>query len=107
MSTVTAEYLRTLPTIYQDILKTFPDFAPSRAAGYGLAYQSIQAHLAPKYSLAQIMMACDRMRDGGAVEIKNKIFVCPTQLGEEMIAGLTGKPVAEKESVADFPKPPA
>lgn len=106
MPVVTAEYLHSLPEIYRDILATFPAFAPARAAGYGLAYQSIHAHLAPKYSLAQIMVACDRMRDGGAVEIKNSVFVCPTQLGEEMIAGLTGKAVAEKESVADFPMPP-
>ncbi len=45
------------------------------------------------------------MAKGGAVEIKNEIFVQPTALGEELIAAVTGGEVAEV-AVPPFSPPP-
>lgn len=87
---VTDEYVKSLPAIYRDILVAFPRFDPTRKVGYGLAYQSLYSALEGKYTLGEIRMACERMAEGGVMEIKNGIFAHPTSLGEELIAAAAG-----------------
>jgi hypothetical protein len=101
---VSQEYIQDLPAIYRDILALFPDVEPARKAGWGLAYQTLAAHLSDKYSLGEIMQACEKMEHGGAVVIKNRIFVHPTPLGEEIVALVSGK-TAGQERVPEFPSP--
>jgi hypothetical protein len=104
MGVVTQEYLRTLPPIYRDILTAFPKLEPSRKAGYALAYQTLYEELRDRYSFDEIVAACEAMAQGGAVEIKQRIFVHPTDVGEDIIAGLTGKKSPESR-VPPFPPP--
>jgi hypothetical protein len=101
---VTKEYLRQLPAIYTDILQKFPELEPARKAGYGLAYQTLSAALSKYYSFDEIIKACENMAQGGAVEVRNKIFVHPTELGEEIIAEMTGRK-APKQEVPPFLPP--
>ena len=101
---VTAKYLKGLPDIYRDLLEAFPRFDCTRKAGHGLSVQSLYSALDGKWSLGEIRLACQEMADGGAVEIRNEIFVYPTQLGEELIAALSGgKPAV---TVPKFPPLP-
>jgi hypothetical protein len=83
---ITEEYVKGLPEIYRDILIAFPRFDPTRRVGYGLSYPSLYSALNGKYGLGEIRMACERMAEGGVMEIKNEIFAHPTPLGEELIA---------------------
>src|SRR5438132_629825 len=87
---LTEEYVKGLPEIYRDILAAFPRFSPKRKAGYGLSYQSLYSALDGKYTLAEIELASQELAKGGAVEIRNEIFVHPTKLGEELIAAIIG-----------------
>ena len=87
---VTDEYVKSLPLIYRDILSAFPRFDSTRKVGYGLSYQSLYSALNGEYNLGEIKVACQRMAEGGVMEIKNEIFAYPTSLGEELIAGVTG-----------------
>src|SRR5438552_4163984 len=101
---VTHEYVVSLGDIYRDILAAFPQFDPTRTNGYGLSYQSLYSALNGKYNLGEIRLACEEMAKGGAMEIKNEIFVHPTALGEDLIAAVTG---GTKAPVAVPPfKPP-
>src|SRR5438309_27318 len=72
---VTHECVESLPAIYRDILAAFPQFYPARKIGYGLSYQSLYSALNGKYTLGEIQQACESMEKGGAVAIKNEIFV--------------------------------
>jgi hypothetical protein len=99
---VTDEYVNSLPAIYRDILAAYPQFDATRKAGFGLSYQSLYSALDGKYSPGEIQMACERMADGGVMEIKHEIFANPTPLGEELIAAITGKTLAEP-AVPPFP----
>lgn len=104
---ITPEYVEKLPPIYRDILAAFPAMEPTRKAGYGLAYQTLYERLRPHgHSLGEIILACKQMAEGGAVQIKNNIFVHPTPMGEEIIAALTGKEAAAPLTVPEFPVPP-
>jgi len=100
---VTHEYVESLPAIYRDILAAFPRFDATRKRGYGLSYQSLYSALNGKYTLGEIVLACQELAKGDAVEFKNEIFVHPTALGEELIAGVTGGRVPQ---VAVPPFPP-
>ncbi len=108
MTVVTKEYVEGLPQIYRDILAAFPEIEPARKAGEGLAFQTlfgrlrdaaygedlrsyVEADRKRSWSIGEIIQACQNMEKGGAVQIKQRIFVCPTPLGEEIIALLTGK----------------
>jgi len=102
---VTAEYARSLPQIYQDVLRAFPQFSPTRKAGYGLSYQSLYSALNGKYTLGEIMQACEQMVQAGVIEIRNRIFATPTEAGEELIAAVTGNDPAPRVSVPPFPVP--
>ena len=104
MSRVSQDYVTSLPDIYREVLSAFPALEPSRKAGYGLAYQTLYEHLQDRHTLGEIIEACRQMQEGAAVEIKNKLFVHPTSLGEEIIAELTGKRAREPH-VPPFPKP--
>ena len=99
------EYVKNLPDIYRDILAAFPRFNATRKVGYGLAYQSLYSALDGKYTLGQIMQACQNMAEGSVMEIKNEIFACPTILGEELIVAITGGTVPPALEVPPF-KPP-
>ena len=99
------KYVKSLPDIYRDILAAFPRFNATRKVGYGLAYQSLYSALDGKYLLGQIMQACQNMAEENVMEIKNEIFVCPTDLGEELIAAITGGTVPPALKVPPF-KPP-
>jgi hypothetical protein len=99
------EYVESLPAIYRDILAAFPEFDATRKQGYGLSYQSLYSALDGKYTLGEIVLACQEMAKGGVAEIKNEIFVHPTALGEELIAGITNGKVAQV-AVPPFPPPP-
>ena len=96
------EYVKSLPAIYYDVLAAFPQFDPTRKVGHGLSYQSLYSALNEEYTLGQIRMACERMAEGGVMEIKNEIFAHPTPLGEELIAAVTGGGVPLPE-VPPFP----
>lgn len=87
---ISAEYVDSLPEIYRDMLAAFPQFNPTRMAGQGLSYQSLYLGLDDKYTLGQIMKAGENMAEGGVLEIEGKLFACPTPLGEELIAAITG-----------------
>ncbi|MDD4890241.1 MAG: hypothetical protein PHU85_09960 [Phycisphaerae bacterium] len=102
---VTKRYLNSLDKIYRDILAAFPQFDATRRVGYGLAYQSLYSALDGKYSLGEIKLACEQMAQGGAVEIRNKIFVHPTALGEELIAAITGQQPAPRFPFRSFSPP--
>jgi len=105
MATVNEQYLKELPDIYREILSAFPRLEPTRKAGYGLAYQTLYESLRERCSLGDIIQACQQMQQGGAVEIKQRIFVHPTEMGEQIIEGLTGKKPRES-TVPAFPTPP-
>jgi hypothetical protein len=104
MSRVSHDYVTSLPDIYREVLSAFPALEPSRKTGYGLAYQTIYEHLQDSRTLGEIIEACRQMQEGGAVEVKNQLFVHPTPLGEEIIAELTGQRAREPH-VPPFPKP--
>ena len=106
MASVTTEYLNGLGNIYRDILSAFPRLEPTRKSGYGLAYGTLFEYLRSNYSPDEIKEACSQMERGGAVSIKNRMFVHPTELGEEIIAALTGTKAAQPH-VPPFSPPPS
>jgi len=90
MANVTEQYVQSLEPIYRDILAMYPEIDPARKKGSGLAYQSLYTALSDKYGLGEIKAACEQMAAGGAMEIRLGYFAHPTELGEEIIAKLTG-----------------
>ena len=65
--------------------------------GYGLAFQTLAADFenrALNFDLGEIILACQELERNGLVEIKNRIFVHPTALGERLIALMTGQEAA-------------
>jgi len=106
MTQITQEYMDSLPDIYRDVLAAFRVFNPQRNLDSGIAFQSLYSVLYDKYNLAEIRIACDRMKKGGVLDIKNEIFAHPTQLGEELIGQLTQGTLAE-DTVPQFSPPPA
>ena len=96
------QYVNNLPDIYRDILETYPQFNSTRIAGDGLAHQTLYSALADEekgYTLGQIIRACENMAEVGLMQIKHRIFACPTLLGEELITAITGQTVP----VSDVP----
>src|SRR5947208_2017910 len=87
-------YAESLPPIYRTILSAFPQIEPTRKQGYGLAFQTLAAEFASGgmgISLSEVMQACQELAQQNLVEIKHRIFVHPTPLGERLIAIVTGK----------------
>jgi hypothetical protein len=87
---ITQEYVDNLPQIYREILEAFPRLEPGRKKGYALALPTLSSELKRHFSYAEIKKACEQLASGGAVELKNEIFVSPTDLGEDLIEKLTG-----------------
>jgi hypothetical protein len=100
------EYARNLPPVYRDIMAAFPAIEPGRKERYSLAFQTLAVHFANTrrgYGLEEIQEACKRLADSGFIEIKNEIFAHPTDLGEQLIAAVTGGPRALKLVVPELP----
>lgn len=100
-------YAKNLPPIYRDVLEAFPAIEPGRKAGYGLAFQTLAMHFTNtnrEYSLGDVQLACEQLAEEGFIEIKNEIFAHPTDLGEQLIAAVTGK---QRASTPNLPKLPA
>ena len=102
------EYAARLPDIYRDILSAFPEVEPARRAGYGLAVQTLTMHFYNKrlsHRLEEVDEACRELTDNGFFEIRNGIFVHPTELGERLIAAVTGRrPRPSEPRVPQLPK---
>ena len=99
-------YAKNLPKIYRDIMAAFPEIEPGRKAGYGLAFQTLAIHFANTeigHGLGEVQEACKQLAARGFVEIKNGIFVHPTDLGEQLIAVVTGGPRASNLAVPQLP----
>lgn len=102
-------YAQSLPDIYREILAAFPRIEPGRQARYGLAFQTIAADFqdrGKRFTLGEVIQACERLRDKRLVEIKHGIFVHPTEYGERLIAIITGRQPADV-LVPTLPSPPA
>jgi hypothetical protein len=101
-----AAYAKGLPPIYRDILAAYPEIEPGRKAGYGLAFQTVAMHFANTrrpYGLGDVQEACRQLAAGGFFEIKNEIFAHPTDLGERLIAAVSGAPRAPTTGVPQLP----
>ena len=101
------QYASQLPSIYRDILAAFPEIEPGRNAGYGLAFQTLAMHFANRkieHGFGEVQEACQRLARLGFVEIRNAIFAHPTELGERLIAIVSGKRAAAM-SLPELPKP--
>ncbi len=102
-------YADVLPEIYRDILAAFPAIEPRRNPGYGLAFQTLAAYFAntrKPWTFGDVQAACEQLADGGFVEIKNGIFAHPTEIGEQLIAAVTGKTPAANVAVPALPTRP-
>ncbi len=106
------EYADSLPEIYKELLRQFPRSDPHRTAGSGLAMATIYADLKNQYrdegatvpySSGMVREAFGQMAASGVVEVRNKIFVYPHPLGEQLIELLSG---IKPETVPPFPSPP-
>ncbi len=103
------KYAVKLPEIYREILAAFPRIAPNRKAGFGLAFQSLAADFEGrrlKYTMGEIMLACEKLRERGFVEIKHGFWVYPTDRGERVVSAVTGQEPAAAETVPDLPPLP-
>lgn len=104
-----AAYAQQLPSIYRDVLAAFPEIEPRRKAGYGLAFQTLAMHFVNtrrRWLLGDVQEACRQLTEHGFLEIKNGIFAHPTNLGEQLIAAVTGGPPASNEGVPQLPAQP-
>ena len=95
-------YAESLPSIYREILTAFPRMEPNRRQGYGLAFQTLAADL-DNFRLGEIILACEQLEQRNLVEIKHRIFVHPTHLGERLIGIITG----QSAPVVQVPELPA
>ena len=99
-------YAKNLPPIYRDIMAAFPTIEPGRKAGYGLAFQTLAIHFVNnnrEWGFGEVQEACKLLADSGFVEIKNVFFVHPTELGEQLIAVVTGGSRASSLAVPQLP----
>jgi hypothetical protein len=99
-------YAKSLPPIYRDIMAAFPEIEPGRKAGYGLAFQTIAIHFANTrrgHGFGEVQDACRHLADNGFIKVKNGIFAHPTELGEQLIAAVTGGSVASSSAVPELP----
>ena len=91
------QYADQLPPIYRNILAAFPEVEPRRHAGYGLAFQTLAMYFANRkleHGFGEVQEACRRLAALGFFEIRNGIFAHPTDLGEQLIAAVSGKRTA-------------
>lgn len=100
------EYSKRLPEIYRDILAAFPEVEPGRKAGYGLAFQTLAAHFVNRskpWSFGDVEEACRQLAEQGFVDIRNGFFAHPTDLGEQLIAAVTGLTPAPVRGIPALP----
>ena len=100
------QYAENLPSIYRDIMAAFPRIEPGRKAGYGLAFQTLTMHFANTgrgYGFWEVQEACKQLANSGFIEIRNDIFAHPTDLGEQLIAVITGGPRASSPVIPQLP----
>jgi hypothetical protein len=101
-------YAQSVPAIYREILAAFPRIEPNRRQGYGLAFQTFAADFENQglnFNLSEIIQACQELERNGLVEIKNRIFVHPTSLGERLVTLISGRQAAAVK-VEPLPAPP-
>lgn len=99
-------YAQRLPEIYRDILAAFPAIEPGRRAGYGVAFQTLAMHFANtrrRHAFDDVQEACARLAEAGFLEIRHGIFAHPTELGEELIAAVTGSSATTAEPLPQLP----
>jgi hypothetical protein len=102
-------YAESLPEIYREILSAFPRLEPTRRQGYGLAFQTLNADFQDRgldFGLPEIFAACEELQHKGMVEVKHRVFVHPTPLGEQLVAILSGG-TSPRVKVPVLPSPPA
>jgi len=104
MPEIPAEYIDQMPEIYKKIFGAFWMFNPTRKQEHGISANSIYSVVSDKYSLGEVVAACDSMAEQGVMEKKNGNFYHPTQVGEQILEAVTGKKPVE---VPPFPPPPA
>lgn len=101
-------YAHSLPAIYQEILAAFPRLEPNRKLGYGLAFQTIAADFEDRslgFGLTEIIRACEELEIKNIIEVKYRVFVRPTSLGERLISLISGQQ-ASAVQVPELPAPP-
>ena len=114
----TAEQLKAyadqLPDIYRDVLSAFTTADPRRRYHGDLSLETILAHVhnrrqasgnAEVYDPQELMLALINLADAGfLVRVEPDPYYFPTEVGEELIAVLTGRR-APKLAVPDLPQP--
>lgn len=101
-----AAYARSLPPIYRHILAAFPEVNRGRRSGDGLAFQTLAMHFANTgrgYGFNDVRESCVQLASAGFLEIRNGIFAHPTELGEQLIAAVSGVPRAAVSEVPQLP----
>lgn len=105
-----AEYAAKLPQIYKDILAAFPRVSPNRWHGDALRVDAIRGGQsgteldAQRPSLRAIEVAIENMRDAEILDDNGFDTVFPTDLGERLIAALTGR-MSPKPVIPPLPVP--
>ena len=91
-----AEYAAKLPQIYKDILAAFQVATPNRWHGDALRVEAIRGGLPGsefdprRPSLRVIEVAIENMCDAGILDDNEFTAYFPTDLGERLVAALTG-----------------
>ena len=104
------EYAAKLPPIYRDILAAFQNANPHRWHGDALRIEAIRDGLpgsefdSQRPSLRAIDVAIENMRDAGIIDDNEFTSYFPTDLGERLIAALTGRE-SPKAVVPPLPVP--
>src|SRR5438034_1194985 len=87
-------YAAQLPTIYRDILGSFPAVNPRRRVGDGLTADTLHAVVEeafPEHRPGDIDDALERLVARGFLTQRQGLFFAPTPLGERLITAVTGK----------------
>ena len=101
-------YADSLPAIYREILVAFPRIEPHRRQGDALALQTLAVDFESRKTAIgprEIWRACQELEKKGLVEVKHRIFVYPTPLGERLIGIIAGQ-LAQPVTVPELPSPP-
>lgn len=61
------------------------------------------SHAKQQSSLGDVQGACQKSAEAGFVAIRNGIFAHPTEIGEQLIAATSGRPLAATFAVPDLP----
>ena len=91
------EYAAKLPQIYKDILAAFQRVSPNRWHGDALRIEAIRDGLpgsefdTQRPSLRAIAVAIDNMQDAEILDDNGFTAYFPTDVGERLIAALTGR----------------